>query len=70
MKQSNISFNELVSKLDDFDKARDWIGLDPADLAKSIALEASELLEFYQWDNSLTAKGKKIPKKDKEEKKK
>lgn len=67
MKQSNTTFNELVKTLDEFDRARGWMNLDPGDLAKSIALEASELLEFYQWDNSLKNRGAKIPSKDKQE---
>ena len=67
MNQSTTSFEELSKKLDAFDKERDWIGLDPADLAKSIILEAAELLEYYQWDNSLTKRSKEIPAKDKQE---
>ena len=66
MNQAKTSFEELSKKLDAFDKERDWIGLDPADLAKSIVLEAAELLELYQWDNSLTKRGKDIPAKDKQ----
>lgn len=30
-------------------KERDWDNLHPADLAKSISIESSELLELYQW---------------------
>lgn len=34
---------------------RDWDQLRPADLAKSISIEAAELLEIFQWSNqSLT----------------
>ena len=32
-------------------KARSWDKLPPADLAKSIAIEAAELLEHFQWQN-------------------
>ena len=67
MNQAKTSFEELSKKLDEFDKQRDWIGLDPADLAKSIVLEAAELLELYQWDNTLNKRDKKIPSKDKQE---
>lgn len=30
---------------------RDWYGLAPADLAKSIMIEGAELLELFQWKN-------------------
>ncbi|MFS8159749.1 MAG: MazG-like family protein [Candidatus Roizmanbacteria bacterium] len=30
---------------------RGWDNLRPADLAKSISIEAAELLELFQWDN-------------------
>lgn len=41
----------LIKKITRFNKARGW---DPkqVDLAKSIVVEASELLEHYQWDES------------------
>ena len=32
-------------------KERDWDNLRPADLAKSISIEAAELLEIFQWTN-------------------
>ncbi len=32
-------------------KARNWDKLPPADLAKSISIEAAELLEHFQWQN-------------------
>lgn len=50
--QSNDSFesiNRLILKhLED----RDWLGNPPRGLATSISLEASELLEHYQWSDS------------------
>jgi NTP pyrophosphatase (non-canonical NTP hydrolase) len=30
---------------------RDWYGLAPGDLAKSIMIEGAELLELFQWKN-------------------
>lgn len=30
---------------------RDWVNLYPGGLAKSISIEAGELLEHFQWDN-------------------
>lgn len=32
-------------------KARDWDNLSPADIAKSVSIEAAELLEHFQWQN-------------------
>jgi NTP pyrophosphatase (non-canonical NTP hydrolase) len=31
---------------------RGWDNLDPGDLSKSIVIEAAELLEVFQWDNT------------------
>ena len=64
MKQTNSDYQKLVQEVDEFDKKRDWIGLSPSDLAKSISIESSELLEHYQWDESLRAKKKTIPSKN------
>jgi len=67
MNQSNhsqMTFQELAEKLDQFDADRKWSDLDPSDLAKSIMLEAAELLEHFQWDNTLKNRGNKIPEKN------
>lgn len=32
-------------------KARKWLNLSPADVAKSISIESAELLEHFQWSN-------------------
>ena len=43
---------ELQKKIDDFNKERDWDQFHtPENLAKSIAIEAGELLECFQWDS-------------------
>ena len=34
-----------------FLKDREWLELPPGDLAKSISIEAAELLEHFQWTN-------------------
>lgn len=52
MNNKNITFEELVQQLHVFRKERGWLGLAPVDLAKSIVLEAAELLEHYQWDDT------------------
>ena len=45
------SLEELKQKIDAFNKERDWEQFhSPANLAKSISIEAGELLECFQWD--------------------
>lgn len=52
MTNKHITFEELIQQLYVFRKERGWLGLAPVDLAKSIILEAAELLEHYQWDDT------------------
>ena len=43
---------ELIEKIDKFNKERDWDQFhSPENLAKSISIEAGELLECFQWNN-------------------
>jgi len=45
------SLKELKIAIDSFAEERDWIKFHtPANLAKSISIEANELLECFQWD--------------------
>jgi NTP pyrophosphatase (non-canonical NTP hydrolase) len=45
-----VTVGELKRKVDSFIMERDWLGYQkPKDLAVSIVLEASELLEKFQW---------------------
>ena len=47
--------DELIDKLMDFQKQRDWKKFHtPENLAKSISIEAGELLEHFQWDNNFS----------------
>ena len=42
----------LKERIDKFNKDRDWDKFHtPSNLAKSISIEANELLECFQWDN-------------------
>ena len=42
--------NEIIKRLNEFREARNWKQFHtPDNLAKSISIEASELLENYQW---------------------
>lgn len=42
---------EIMKELKEFNEERDWGQFHcPANLAKSIAIEAGELLECFQWD--------------------
>lgn len=44
--------NEAKKVIDKFNKDRDWDQFHtPENLAKSIAIEAGELLECFQWNN-------------------
>lgn len=42
---------DLYAKVSEFLMERGWDKLSPADLAKSICIESSELLEHFQWSN-------------------
>ena len=47
------SIKELSEKIKVFNDARDWDQFhSPANLAKSISIEANELLECFQWDDN------------------
>lgn len=44
---------KLINQIRQFTKERDWEPFHtPENLAKSISIEAAELLEHFQWDNS------------------
>ena len=44
---------ELKQRIDKFNKDRDWDQFHtPVNLAKSISIEANELLECFQWSNT------------------
>lgn len=44
---------ELTKKIRKFAEDRDWLQFNtPENLAKSIAIEAGELLECFQWNNN------------------
>ena len=47
--QSDQSFAKIESIITEYLAERDWLKNSPRDLAISIALEASELMEHYQW---------------------
>ena len=49
--QSDATFNEVNQLIWKHLDERDWTHPAPRALAISIALEASELLEHYQWEN-------------------
>ena len=47
------SLQRLASELRQFNEERDWDQFHtPENLAKSISIEAAELLECFQWDNN------------------
>lgn len=56
-RQSNETFDEISKFIWKYLEARDWQHSSARDIATSISLEASELLEHYQWsDNPLADK--------------
>lgn len=49
----STTLSELTEVIQEFINARDWNQFhDPKDLAISLSLEASEVLEHYQWKNN------------------
>ena len=42
---------KTISKIRRFLEERGWNNLRPSDIAKSISIEAAELLEIFQWDS-------------------
>ena len=47
------SLEQLMQRIDKFNKDRDWDQFHtPVNLAKSISIEANELLECYQWNDN------------------
>lgn len=49
--------NEAKRVIDKFNKERDWSQFHtPENLAKSISIEAGELLECFQWNNEFDKK--------------
>lgn len=50
-KQQDVTLNAISQLIWDHLEARDWLNAKPRNLATSIVLEASELLEHYQWSD-------------------
>lgn len=48
-KQSRATFDEISQLIWTYREERDWLGIPIRGLVISIALEAAELLEHYQW---------------------
>lgn len=60
-------FQQVVDAVNSFNKTRGWDPLS-SDIAKSIVIEAAELLEHFQWDETdREHKGSLVPPKNKEE---
>lgn len=48
----SLSLKEIIAEINNFASAREWDQFHtPKNLASSISIEASELLECFQWDN-------------------
>lgn|SRR5690625_676892 len=51
-----MSFEDAKRQVNDFVTARDWAQFhSPENLAKSISIEAAELLELFQWGTTPSA---------------
>lgn len=60
-------FQQIVDAVNNFNKVRGWNPLS-SDIAKSIVIEAAELLEHFQWDETdREHKGSLVSPKNKEE---
>ncbi|HEY8999264.1 MAG TPA: hypothetical protein VIM53_03010 [Candidatus Saccharimonadales bacterium] len=59
---SNTTLAQIKEEIAVYLKERGWAKLEPRDLAISIVLEASELLEHFQWsdDQNIEAKRERI----------
>jgi len=42
---------DLEKEVKDYLEERNWYGLEPANMAKSVMIEGAELLEIFQWKN-------------------
>lgn len=51
----------LEQEVREYLRERRWDTLRPGDLAKSISIEAAELLELFQWDNPALAEVRRSP---------
>ncbi|WP_106793883.1 MazG-like family protein [Aquimarina sp. Aq78] len=62
-----MTFEDLKGKIIQMDENKGWSDGQPGDLAKSIMLESAELLEYFQWDDTIRFRGQKILSKNKNE---
>lgn len=51
LQQTNLTFQDILDKIYAHLEERDWHHQPPRGLAISLALEAGELLEHYQWSD-------------------
>lgn len=59
-----MKYTKLIEELQSYRKERKWDNLAPLDLALSIVLESSELLEQFQWDMTDIKDGKEVKNKN------
>lgn len=52
---------KIQKEVKDFMAERDWLSQPPVDVAKSIIIEAAELLENFQWSNFFLEEVEKDP---------
>ncbi len=56
---ANTTLEEIKKTIAEYRNERGWSNLKPRDLAISIVLEASELLEHFQWENEIDLEAKR-----------
>ena len=56
MNDEKTTVAELKKQVLTFRKRRQWMGEDPKDIALSVVLEATELLEHFQWKSGKQVK--------------
>ena len=61
-----MKYKILKEQISQMDKDKGWVDAQPGDLAKSIMLESAELLEHFQWDDTIRLRNQEDPKRDKE----
>ena len=63
MTKKQPKFEEVSKRIIDFNRARGWNPV-AQDIAKSVIIEAAELLELFQWDASNKSLGSNLKPKD------
>lgn len=61
-----MKFEDLIDEVAQMDIEKGWVDGQVGDIAKSIMIESAELLEHFQWDDTVRLRGE-VPEKNKTE---